>query len=502
MQSNKAMQNTAYTEVRDSLHATTPQTGEIIDYSCRHPARKDHTNHSRSKGSNDFGEFTSPRSPRRSANTWGQGKGVPDVVKRLSDMSVEKQKRMEKRKLEQDQVELNEVKTKPDISPYNYKSLERVPLHMRDYNGYADKRAEDQKRSLLVKELKNKDECTFAPNINKKKSEQIRAKTPIELIEWKKEKDNMLAMMRMEKVDINGSECTFKPSINEKSKRLMESKNYNSGNGIPLRKSKKQYINDFVKKEQEDLFKPKINVSSKRITKAGYDKPAEIEVRQLKRKPVQNHPKSATFSRNPSKDSSPIRYEKQGNPLQLTADEIIERYRKEAKPKKREKKVPFIRHTSRSVIRKSLIDKSKEKNLTMTPKKLGTGRSTSKDEVKDIMKAANDKLESQRKDHQMSKSPRKRKHQSPGEDLNAHSVTADLAHTNSCYRLEREPVFNQNFNSEFWYEQVKDRNQDAFKKKVEDLIYRDSLHKKNPNTSARKSRPSEKPLKHCSTAHK
>lgn len=494
------LQSIAYREVRESLHDRDRFEHETVDYRGEIGKKKRIGNgRNKSTDSETGTEFMGGGSDGKNGGR-GRGAGVPEVVQRLGDRSLEKQEKLERLRLERDVQAAKELKHKPQITPYDYESLDRVPLHKRDYGNLAEKKTEEQKRNMLIKKLKEQDECTFSPNINKNKGENIRAKTPSELMEWRRERDNMKAMKRIENPDIGGAECTFQPSINEKSKRL--AMNHNSGDGIPLRRTKQQYIEEYIKKEKEELFKPKVNVTARKIVKTGYDKPAEIEVRQINRRPRQQPSKSTIQKRNISRDTSSHRFDPEGNPISMTAEEIIERYRREAKPKLREVKIPFSRNRSKETIKALSADRIKKKVPVLSvPKKLGAGRSTSKDELKDILLAASKKLEREKKNQETPKSPRRKDQIASNlDDLKTSSLTADNCSSN-CYRFDREASLNQTFNNDHWFEQVKDRNAELMKKKVEDLIYRDSPTKKSVNSSTKKSKASGMPLKLSRTAH-
>lgn len=503
MRADVDLQSRAYQEVRESLCASPGRPGETVDYRQRPGPRSSRINAVKIRNRDQDSDEDEPRftaaQQRGVSNHWGQNMDEADVVKRLSDKSLEKQEKLEMFRFQQEEKAAKEHQFKPKINEYDYKSLNRVPLHMRDYQNFGEKRDEEQRKRLLMRQLQDQDECTFKPNINK--NEHLRAKTPSELIEWKRERDNMMAMKRIENPDINGTECTFKPHINEKSKRITAE--YNSGSGLPLRKSKKQYVDEYLKKEREDLFKPKVNVNSKNITKSGYDKPAEIEVKQLKKKIDTNLlSKSTAQSRRPSRDYSTDNHHFDEHLTPLTAEEIIERYKREAKPQKKIQKIPFDRNREKSTRdTKSVIYDVKPAEIKQ-PKTVRLGKLSKNEDLNDILKAANQKLEHQRSLKSPSRSPRK-KHAESAQENNGQMIPAlDHTHSNNCYRFDREPAFNQAFDSSHWYENVKDRNTEVLKKKVENLIYSDKKHKKTPKSSANKSITANIPLTQHRTAHK
>lgn len=493
MKAERGLQDKAYQEVRDSIGANQQNGEEQVAYYWKEglaeSPRPKVRNRSRESADNYFILDNETNSP---INQWAQGDDVPRVVKRLAEKAQLKEENLSKMRQEQERIRIKELTHKPEISEYDYISLNRVPLHKRNYNTFAEKRNEEFKRNTMLREIQESESCTFAPNINKRKMDTLRAKTPTELIDWKKEKDNTLALLRMEKADIQGHECTFQPKINEKSKRMVA--RHNGGDGIPLRRTKNQFIEEYLKKEREELFKPKINVSSKKIIRGGYEKPAEIEVKQLKRT-VRNKSavnKKRTFSGDGEENSQNDRRYMSG----MTAEAIIERYRREARPKR----INVKRTWSVSGIQKknhNINEIEVEAENYKAQKFFVNGRHTSKGESKEIVTPTKDNMNSNKKVDKRSASPVKLVHKEQSKLRSEQEREQDL-----CYRYDREPVYDQKFDNDFWMEYTKERNNDALKRKVEELIYRDSLEKKHPKVKRMTGKPSGMPLKQSHTAHK
>ena len=489
-------QDIVHKEVRDCLSVTQPNSvEERVRYEPRPQQRLGTSTRSKSKDDLDGDRDGGFR--KQEMRVWNDNQDLPDVVRRLGAKASAKQEKLEKQRREENKIVMSEVKAKPQISEYDYKSLSRTPLHLRDYNNFAERKNEQMRNNIINKEKKDFKECTFSPTINKKTSDNLRAKTPNELISWKQEKDTNLALMRMENADQVGAECTFKPEINPKSRKIASN---HEGANLPLKRSKHKYVEEFLKKEKDDLFHPKINVISEQIVKNGYKRPVEFEVKQLKKKADQEKQRSLSQVKgNQTKRQYQIEEYKRTD-YTPTAEEIIERYKKDAKPRRREIKRSF---TPQQVGRaKSLDMPSFEESPIKTAKEgknLGKGSTASKEELREVLKAANDKLQKQRaakieRSSHKSKTPSKNK-VSLEDTLKTQSVST--SNNAACYRLDREPSQKQQreFDNDYWFTHVKEKNEDHLRKQVEKLIYRDSLEKKSPSKSAKKPQDSVSPLK-------
>lgn len=214
------------------------------------------------------------------------------------------------RALKQNQ-EMAEVKDRPTINKYDFQKYrpsfqERIIKN----NGYRELSEKKKERELSrtkpdQKELK---ECTFKPNIAgsnrrrdlsrsiSKNHSETRGKSPSELIAWRGEKENRLASLRISvSKDINQhekNECTFKPELNKRSLKLAKSHNkisqYQSGgshlyrdetsnlldeDSMPIKKPKQSFVKEYLAKEKQDFYKPKINKKTSEIIENGYKIP-------------------------------------------------------------------------------------------------------------------------------------------------------------------------------------------------------------------------------------
>jgi len=260
--------------------------------------------------------------------------------KRFDVYSAQKEARLEKLRRDYQEAELQHLKSKPKISPYNF-TKERVPVHQRDFN----KEAESKQK--LLEEIKRQngknqyEDCTFSPDLRKSAGEDSlerdRGKTVEELLEWKRERDGRMALLRMETVDKDANECTFKPKLNSKSKQIMS--HYEPGT-MPIKQSKKEFIEEFLKREKTDNFKPRINSKTYEILQKGY-KPSTAQVKTLKpaylHKQEENQQRHQSKNRNSRSASKSIKHQKS-----ITEQEIIERFRTEAHPNKPKKRLGLV----------------------------------------------------------------------------------------------------------------------------------------------------------------
>lgn len=180
-------------------------------------------------------------------------------------------------------------------------SKERIPLHMR--NPLLDK----QKKEMLKREQERKraedemKECTFKPCLISQTSHVATAiqtqlakqdaiapkevctnssRGPETLLQWKKDRDRKIAEIQAQNIDKDIEDCTFKPKISENSKRIL-AQAFSNGNcttdsQMPIKLSKKDYVEEYLKKEKENMFKPKIGSKTNEIIDNGYTNVAKV----------------------------------------------------------------------------------------------------------------------------------------------------------------------------------------------------------------------------------
>ena len=309
--------------------------------------------------------------------------------KRFDVYSAQKEARLEKLRRDYQEAEMQNLKTKPEISPYKL-TKERTPVHQRNYNKEAEakqKMLEEIKRRNGTEKYKD---CTFSPDIRKsvgdESLERDRGKTVEELLEWKKERDGRMALLRMETVDKDANECTFKPKLNPKSKQIMSQ--YETGT-MPIKQSKKEYIEEFLKREKTDNFKPRINSKTHEILQNGY-RPGTAQIKPLRptyllkqQEDDQQRQKSRGRNRSSRSASKSINLQKS-----LTEQEIIQKFRTEAHPSKSKKKFGLLspRNVSSS---RNLPNSAKKANGSPTPGKVSRNKSSSALKARGLSKTDN-----------------------------------------------------------------------------------------------------------------
>ena len=226
--------------------------------------------------------------------------------------------------------DLAEVKDKPDIG-YQSSERSRTPVHLRDGTEAFRKRDEIHYAELQRKKSKELDGCTFSPEVNGKndRGEDKCGRTAEGLIEWQKERDERVALLRMAVTDKGGENCTFKPQITEKSRKIVENQ---LNGGMPIKKGKREYIEEYIKKEKQDFFKPKINQNARMIAENGYN-PASPR-NYVKPLSPRNASRSKSVKSVSSAKPKPTIHKPKLNNIQMTEDDIKQRYRKEAFPER------------------------------------------------------------------------------------------------------------------------------------------------------------------------
>lgn len=268
-----------------------------------------------------FTDFDGGQEGRRVSTT-----GVPRFDRYLND----KKAKLSKLKKEQEMKEESEMKQVPTITKYDLPN-DRVPVHKRDLAKKSESRRQLHEDGERKKRMREYEECTFSPDINRPRSkskdfdrDEITGKSANELMDWKKERDSRVALLRLGTLREDDRQCTFRPELNGKSKKIMS--RYENG-GMPLKQSKKEFVEEFIKKEKEDLFKPKINMNSYDIVEKGYNAPVPKETpRKLKPK-SEKKPKSASKAK-----AAPTIHKNVTPRVGMTEELIKERYRTQAHP--------------------------------------------------------------------------------------------------------------------------------------------------------------------------
>lgn len=162
--------------------------------------------------------------------------------------------------------EQNKCTELPKISAFKSKR-KRIPVHKRkvEHKDY-DEVLEKQRALRPVKVTDEEEQFTFEPDISLTKTKENR--TVDDLLKWGTEKRFKLANQRLKKYE--GFNYSFKPEIDKKSKKLAKKR---KGDGriedrlIEAGKSAKMKREDLFYKQTKNLFKPDININSKKILK-------------------------------------------------------------------------------------------------------------------------------------------------------------------------------------------------------------------------------------------
>ena len=272
--------------------------------------------------------------------------GVPRFDAYLS------QRKEKLRRLQQDadsRVAAN-MQDKPNITKYKgSQGVQRVPVHKRDPKQFEEQKISTIERAMTQKELDDLKQCTFKPDISKSRSRNIKstsqrnihqgpdsdaenearepATTVNQLISWKGERDARIAMLRMGQVDGKDTECTFQPSLNSRSRQLTQHRDKSSVT-LPLKQNREGFVKDFIEKERQEMFRPKINSNAAEIRDQGYKLgqgvPIKMPPRRVKKEP--SPPKSVKSA----KKYNPTRHQRLH--FDLDEDQIKDRYRVEANP--------------------------------------------------------------------------------------------------------------------------------------------------------------------------
>ena len=433
--------------------------------------------------------------------------------KRFEAYLAQREVRIEKLRRQYQEEENKNIKEKPDITPYEL-SKDRKPVYKRNYVEESEAKSKALEEARIKKMIDQHEEHTYSPDIKKKTGYDYveRGKTVDELMEWKKERDGRMALQRMENIDKNAVDCTFKPKLNNKSKQIMS--HYEAGT-MPIKQSKKEFIEEFLKKEKNDNYKPRINSKTNEILQNGY-KLNNVEVKQLKPAYLKNEMKES-MSNKPSYRSKSA--SKSPNlRIKITEQDIIQRFRYEADPNR---------------IKKSNQDRILSKNKAKSVRNLGSSQYSpnkklsstygSKQYFKNINRirsiSQSNKKRSASKDKGARAETPKKKNTSI-RDLKKPIVEVNLRNTESSSKREFDRIENaikedlknsgryrkmrqaenstpsrsperKEFDDRLWYLKTKERNRENTKKRIEDIIYRDSQVSVSPPRS-RESRTPKK----------
>lgn len=435
--------------------------------------------------------------------------------KRFDVYSAQKEARLEKLRRDQLEAEMQNLKPKPDITPYKF-AKERVPMHQRNFN------KEAQNKQLLLAEAKREAgsqqyrDCTFSPDLRRSVGEDSlerdRGKTVEELLEWKRERDGRMALLRMETVDKDANECTFKPKLNSKSKQIMSQ--YEQGT-MPIKQSKKEYVEEFLKREKSDNFKPRINSKTHEILQKGY-RPAAAQVKQLKpayllkqHEDDQNRQRSKSVrrsSRSASKDNHHLK--------SLTEQEIIERFRTEAHPSKPRKKLGSL---YRRPVSSSRNLSSSANKAPGSPANIARNKSSSAIKIRNSSKSDNrgsvdalqtrplgssqvrvelaSKKEFDRADKasrrpdtpRTVRRPQPAEHSSPSRSPDHRQITPGVKFAPSKQKPRDRSASKESVEARERVRRSKERMQESHRQKVDQLFYKDG------STSPPRSRPAGSP---------
>ncbi len=423
----------------------------------------------------------------------------------------QKEQRMRRLKQEYLAKEKAAMRDKPEIGDYDSEKP-RTPIHLRDGGEILKKRQDAYQSNIQNKASQELDECTFSPELrSKNKGEADNGRTAEALLEWKKERDERVALLRMAHTEHDTGDCTFQPQISEKSRKIMSS--YNNG-AMPIKKGKKEFVEEFMKREKQDLFKPKINQNARSIVENGYTiAPPRQEIKPLspKKKLPSKSPRSTSIHKN-----KPTIHKPRQKLGEKTEDEIILKYRKEATPragfgKMSAKEFGYSvasdvfhlgKSQSRSKVRQ-MMDSPRRSRSPLSASRAQNYNYSSQISERDFARAdkiaRNAKLNhsrsksraGQRKNHSKSKYRGSRsptRSRSPDhyieQTLNsAHSAaisprnkspTGRNGKNNLPYH-SKQPSQNRFFDDRMWYEYVKEQNEENARKKIDGLIYHDDL---------------------------
>ena len=99
---------------------------------------------------------------------------------------------------------------------------------------------------------------------------------------------------------------------------------------MPIKKGKREFIEEYMKREKQDLFKPKINQNARLITENGYNPSSPSNyLRPLSPRNASKSKSAKSASSNKPKSTV---HKPKINSIQMTEDEIKQRYRNEAFP--------------------------------------------------------------------------------------------------------------------------------------------------------------------------
>ena len=271
--------------------------------------------------------------------------GVPRFDAYLS----QKKERMHRLQQEADRREAAELQDKPKITKYKgIQGVERLPIYKRDPRLIEDQKIQTIEQAMTQREIDDLRQCTFKPDLSRSKSRknghsqravnnrndsdsENDTREPItavnDLISWKAERDARVAMLRMGQVDGKDAECTFQPSLNPKSRQLTQHRDQ-TGLALPIKQNRDAFVKEFLEREKQDMFRPKINSNAGEIRDTGYKlgQGVPIKLPAKREKKDSSPPKSARSF----KKYRPTQHQKLA--VDMDEETIKDRYRIEANP--------------------------------------------------------------------------------------------------------------------------------------------------------------------------
>ena len=440
-----------------------------------------------------------------------------DFVKRFEFYQNEKERKLEelrKQKKEQERQKSFKAKKAPESSNAN----PRVPLHKRNYTN--ENLSKSMRHEAQNESLEEDPNLTFKPAINPGGPQR----SIDDQFDWMNSRNQRIANKRVEKSGIESEELTFTPEINEKSKEIATRRKANPPEST-LKKSKEEYVKEYLEKEQKWLGKPKIGTNPQKEAKELQDKyvsKKKIEEGEnnvnyfsavVSNEPVQDQPnlprhggrytehrlKERQQSKEHSKEKATSKEKTSKEPSQnrrkkpvLFSDrpdmEIIEKFKKEARPKS----------NSRSSSRKQYLDKSAAQtskrnpettyyhhnNLPM-PLKSKPAIASQKHPVSVAGYGSTARPGQGKQQAQISKGDKKVVNQIIYEASLQQRANMELGTYSPSSKSRKKPqedsILNTSdskrrggeFDSRYWYEKQKGVNEGKREKKLHDLIYRD-----------------------------
>jgi len=154
----------------------------------------------------------------------------------------------------------------PKISTFKSKRKNRIPVHKRKQEEEDfDEFLERKRANRPAKPAQETEEYTFEPDVHMTKSKDKR--TVDDLLRWGTDKRFKLANQRLKKYE--GVNYSFKPVIDKKSKKMANKKrkgrNRVEDRLIQAGRSAKKKKEEMMMNETKNLFKPDININSKKI---------------------------------------------------------------------------------------------------------------------------------------------------------------------------------------------------------------------------------------------